>query len=537
MAPEITHHIDLVGSQLMDSECVPGQIDVPSRIALPATAAAGLEDSAQIVVDESMVPARTKQKYINRSWEHVRHARDCKKARRQEAIIEKQSQQLKAADARLQVAAALAPAVSTTVGSAPSRIGRKSIDQLIPQDFTVLTRAVFVKPTVGVALGIKHQRVIAAAAGFLLERQQGALFSMITVSKNILQKFECARAHVCFTHLWDETRVKFRRFQETGRGTKMGTFVQTMAQRGYLSMTLLDRTSGEYSMARETWLIKPIEVEGTSAAALLPGIEKAIPYHFCLRDFAALARALRSISHVSIMPMCDKASGNISLMKFWGHSLSIMMEQMPTIAKRVLYWPDCCGVHLHHRGKVSLTALREHTMRSYSIANLYRLQDVRAKMVSGLEFHVRRKLKRKVEPPPREDTALDRFCHIIFDLDAEYHRRGHNYARRSQFHTDLQFLCQMVNCDIGDDQPWVHYCWDADSSGPCCANDEVCKQNSVVACLNAMLGKTDPIPGESRWTHVLPNFRMLCLRRVVFNVGLECFDLSVGAQEADLAYS
>eukprot|EP00959_Pyramimonas_sp_CCMP1952_P453551 9468409-Pyramimonas_sp.AAC.1 len=79
-------------------------------------------------------------------------------------------------------------------------------------------------------------------------------------------------------------------------------------------------------------------------------------------------------------------------------------------------------------------------------------------------------------------------------MDAEYHRRGHNYARRSQFHADLQFLCKMVNCDIGDDQPWVHYCWDADSSGPCCANDEVCRQNSVVACINAMLGKTDPIP-------------------------------------------
>ena len=40
---------------------------------------------------------------------------------------------------------------------------------------------------------------------------------------------------------------------------------------------------------------------------------------------------------------------------------------------------------------------------------------------------------------------------------------------------------------------------------------------------NALLGRSDPSPGESTWTHVLPNFQITVLRHVCHEVGIQSF--------------
>ena len=40
---------------------------------------------------------------------------------------------------------------------------------------------------------------------------------------------------------------------------------------------------------------------------------------------------------------------------------------------------------------------------------------------------------------------------------------------------------------------------------------------------NALFGRRDPSPGESTWTHVLPNFQTTVLRHICHQVGIQSF--------------
>lgn len=47
-----------------------------------------------------------------------------------------------------------------------------------------------------------------------------------------------------------------------------------------------------------------------------------------------------------------------------------------------------------------------------------------------------------------------------------------------------------------------------------------------MACANAMFGEADPVPAESRRTHLLGNMQKTLLRAAVFNIGLDAFEVA-----------
>ena len=156
---------------------------------------------------------------------------------------------------------------------------------------------------------------------------------MTANSRNLLATTKEAISDISFTHLWDETRCKFRRYQEVGRASKMGVWLQTMAQRGFFTFTLVNKDNGESNSTKEAWLARPIEVEGSSGGAMLPAIESQMPEGFSTHYWDRLQRTANTCSHLTIMPLCDKASGNISMLKFWGHRWAMMLEALPTVCK------------------------------------------------------------------------------------------------------------------------------------------------------------------------------------------------------------
>ena len=70
---------------------------------------------------------------------------------------------------------------------------------------------------------------------------------------------------------------------------------------------------------------------------------------------------------------------------------------------------------------------------------------------------------------------------------------------------------------------WVHWCKCARTGKLCCNSDDDCRQKNVRLTSNALFGRSDPSPGESTWTHVLPNFQMTVLRHVCHEVGIQSF--------------
>lgn len=81
----------------------------------------------------------------------------------------------------------------------------------------------------------------------------------------------------------------------------------------------------------------------------------------------------------------------------------------------------------------------------------------------------------------------------------------------------------MVNGDLAGDA-WIHYCHDESTGRPCCASTDECIEKTLVSVVNVVLGKTDPCPAESRWTHLLEMLKRTLLRRVIYSVGIDCFD-------------
>ena len=187
------------------------------------------------------------------------------------------------------------------------------------------------------------------------------------------------------------------------------------------------------------------------------------------------------------------------------------------LGPRILYFPDVCSHHKHHRSKLQVKRLKTHTMRHYGMAALLREQGAQAEVRTRFEDLVARKCKRKVGPPPAEGLKLETVGDVLFKMDAEWHKRKRGY---SESHGDLVFCYSMVNGGLLNDE-WLHHCWDEDKQAPCCEGQDETGEKTTVAVHNVLFGRSDPTPGESTWTHTLPNFKQTCLRAVIYGVGVD----------------
>lgn len=483
----------------------------------------------------AVVPGR-KRKFEQRSSASTAHARATRsnmilkrKNAALAATVDEQSETMKAITTML-------PGVGKLLGhERVQQIGRHRT--LSPKHFVLLCRAAHLPANSEVAIGIKHKRVILAATRLLLSRQADALSRLLERSA---QALACGggplanqrRIHLSYSHLWDETQVRQKRLQDRKcRDNQMSMLAQTIVQRGMVRVLLLDGLAERMNTFSEAWLATPMQVDGTSAECLYPAIAHAMPSPLNLTNEANLAALAGSVSSTTVMPLCDRASGNMKILRFWAKQAKTSVRQVA--GNKVLFWPDSCIVHLSARGKLVLRDLRHHTMRHFSIANLSRLHEVRTRMVSNMERLVVRKLGgRVVGPPPTNVCGLSDFVDVIFDMAGAFHSRGSDGSRRSQQWNDLKALCDMVNGEVRSGAAsFKHHCWDVASRQPCCKSKAHSAEKAVVACLNAMLGQADPIPAESRWTHLLANMQKTLLRAVVCRIGLESFDAPELANE------
>lgn len=148
---------------------------------------------------------------------------------------------------------------------------------------------------------------------------------------------------------------------------------QVLVQRGVVAFSLSKHNLPQPAYFAEHWLSPPLEVAGTSAAALALGVRRFWPAWARFTDLDVLRRLVSAGATFTFMPLCDKGSGNLLLMKKWGHFWESIISADLDVGHRVLYFPDVCSVHMHHRAKLQVQGLKEHTMRHYSVANLLRL--------------------------------------------------------------------------------------------------------------------------------------------------------------------
>lgn len=286
---------------------------------------------------------------------------------------------------------------------------------------------------------------------------------------------------------------------------------------------MIDEATGTSTNFSEAWLCKPFQVSATSASGLLPAIERNISPCFRLDQIDKLIETSRSVSSLSFLPLCDRASGNLGILRYWAWLVERLFRDHGV--NNILIFPDVCGAHNHHRAKLCLKELRPHTMRHFSVANLYRLESVQCRILRRVEVLVSESVHRRIGPPQGNFVTLYAAIDLLFDFNAPHHKRGPKKENFSQRHSDLLALAEMVNGDLR--QGWTHWCWQTSATrpGPCCSSHADCVDKTISAVANAMFGQSDAIPAESRWTSVLSNLKQTVMRRIVYNVGIASFDL------------
>lgn len=286
--------------------------------AAPHAEAEQIVGLCEIAVIGEPLPKRAK--FNQRSVAHVQNARQCQQIRRAQLCAQVQTQKAISSEASLQTVTSLLPGVASIVGQVGGKpIGRKRPEHLNPNDFKVLVRALHLSPATDIRLGISLRRLICIAARFIEARQQRALQSLLCSSKLALAHATRGApriVHLAFCHMWDEVQVKFasRGFRKA-RSDKAATLTQTMVQRGSLSFALVDLSRASAAAFAEYWLSTPVEVQGTDAASIFPAIARAIPVGLSVHDEQAMDDLMASCSSMTFQPMCDKASGNLVLLR------------------------------------------------------------------------------------------------------------------------------------------------------------------------------------------------------------------------------
>ena len=473
------------------------------------------------------------KRFRQRSSHRIAHAREWKEKHRAGKREERLQIRAEAAESQLGMVWALVPSVGKILGKSISTpITRKR--RTTPKDFLLLVRGLHLPNRSRPELGVKTYLLSCLGSDMVLCRQFRGLHSAL---KNCARALDACRlsqpramaaVHVNYSHMWDEAEQKYRWSapRSDGRRACGSSHTQTMVQRGSVVFAL-SKVGGLRVSFTEPWLCKPVEVSSTSAEALYPAVKDAMPKEFVVDDLSAMRELLQNVSHFTFQVVADRASGNLLLMKKWGES--IFNSISPALENKVLFWPDKCSLHLHHRAKKQLKVkdCAPHISRHFSISSLFGLAATQTSLALRLELIVQRRVRRKVGKRPEGLKGnLRVLVDVLYDWNAPCHRTATGaYTKEYQ---DLQFLCDMVNGDVTS-ETWYHYCHDETTGYPCCVDEEQAASKTMVACRNAMFGTKDARPAENTWAHIVPNFRRALLRVLVHRAGIHCF--SPGVQQ------
>lgn len=419
----------------------------------------------------------------------------------------------------------LLPGAAQLVGNVKATvIGRLKASTLKPFHFALISRAAFMPAKAAVQVGIKMKRLLAAATRAMQFRQEIGLARLLSGAEIALAAVgpgeDIRTAHLSYTHLWDEVNCKFIwNMDSRYRRGRAGIHVQTLVQRGCVSCTVASAQASAWRTFREVWLVQPKKVSGTSAEALWPALLQSLPKACNLMDTEQMEKLSKMVSSFSVQFVCDKASGNLLVLKTLGKYYEEFL--CPLTNGKLLLWPETCTVHLHHRCKLQVRALRTHTMRHFSLANLVRLVGLRSHMLRWLEEQVPSMFARRVVGPRPTDMPgdLGKFIDILYKPSDPYHDR--KKGRKSQRSNDLAFLKEMLNGNVLG--VWEHYCFDPQSGKPCCESLSESREKTVRAVINFFQGEAEPIPAEARWTHTLSNFKKTLMRKAIYSMGVKCF--------------
>jgi hypothetical protein len=370
----------------------------------------------------------------------------------------------------MQLCSSLLPGVATLLGEKHREVGR--LQNPNPVDVGAIVLAAFNPKLLSHSIGIKAKRVITAVAKLILARQARGI-ALCKQRARLAKMQETASENskivinLAYSHEWDESRAIFAAAKSKTspgvRQSRAGTPLQTMVQRGECEFHMIEERADReirHASFSEQVLVPPQIVQGTSAAHLLPALQKGIPTDLHMWSEEAMHELMECVDCFVFLPLGDRASSNVSIMKMWGHTWSHHFKD--TYQGRVMYLAETCQVHSHHRAKIALADLGKHIARHYSLAHLYRLPSVLMQAANSLVAYFQNNFQRQACPPTAEAIEANKlwrtFFDVLYDLSSTAHDRAS--GKRAQRIEDTEDFLSRAFARPGSSS-FLHHCWDA----------------------------------------------------------------------------
>ena len=292
--------------------------------------------------------------------------------------IKQQQEQHAKATADLKSVISALPGASRILGLPTSGTAVGRCKYVRPDMFRFIVLACHLPLSCKLNVGVNRARLLLTARCILLLRQIRGLQQLLD---NATWWHARVRSHdmfwtsAAYSHEWDETSSQFKYFGSKSLSNRMGVHIQVMQQRGAFTVTLDSKSLNKSSDFCEQWLCPPCTVVGTKASDLLPALVKHMPEQFEITgNPQKIMKGVSSFSSWTFCPIGDGASGNISILKGWGH----LVESCISIAMpRCLYLPDTCQAHPHQRARLAVRGLQRHSARQFSMGKLLRSERIR----------------------------------------------------------------------------------------------------------------------------------------------------------------
>ena len=472
------------------------------------------------ILEAEPIPPKPGVKYKRRSVELLQHARDAKAMKRAETKELALKTAMEGKDLELRLVKGALPEAAALLGQRRTQFSRRK-KEYGPSDFILLSRACHFKSSKHVKVGVKFKRLTCAASRLLLARQAKALARMLQLSRDALRAHGHGRCfgHLTYCHVWDGVRVKYRsRKKTTSYRAKQGaSSSEIIVQRGVLTTTLGDSSTGGVAQDWQPWVCQPKRAAGTGAHQIWLAVRDAMPDEFRIDKPAKMNQIAASGLTATLVWLSDMASGNVLMMA------RLFLAWVAQPIPGTLLWLDHCQIHVHNRCKLAVKLSKRHTIRRYSIASLERQGETQARMMMLYETLIPSLLTRRFGPPPEQlGPTVALVADILWKTEnAKFHKTKKN--NDTQFLADMKEMGTIVNGDLTGER--IHFCYDANTARPCCRSARHMRERAMTAIVNGLNTKSVSTPAENTWTHVLENYKITLMRRFVYSVGIRAWDL------------
>ena len=244
---------------------------------------------------------------------------------------------------------------------------------------------------------------------------------------------------------------------------------------------------------------------GKTANFILAAWSRRLPINF---EDASFRSALRAACDTFVVEFQqDEGSNN-------GPALKHMCDVISKDYRHGLVDTQSCEIHISVRIRNSCLDLVASAGKFYSLGKLFKIGSYVVAVANNFKAIASTVERVLLEPQDGHRNDTYRLFDLLFDLQAEHHKRGKDGSGKSQLLKDIDAILALVNDDAKDFTTWVHLCLVL--GVPCCSSQEDCQMKLAAAFHNFFCVSGIPEGSLSRFTHIT-----MALNKVVAGIGVK----------------